>query len=69
MSYSWEQKLAHNLHSARIGKGLSQSEVARITGLRPSAVSHFECSQRVPSLQNFQKLCAALHVKAEELLP
>jgi DNA-binding XRE family transcriptional regulator len=40
----------------RQARRLSQAEVARRTGLHPTAVSHFESGARRPSLSNLFKL-------------
>lgn len=61
-------KVGARLRSARDVRGLTQAEVAEITGLKPSAVSHFEAGRRAPSLANLVRLSRALHVSADKLL-
>lgn len=48
--------------------GLTQEQVAIVTGLKPSAISHFEGGRRRPSLANLRKLCIALMCSSDELL-
>lgn len=60
--------LALRLRTARELKDWTQQDLANVTGLKPSAVSHFEKGRRVPSLQNFHKLVVALNVSADYLL-
>ena len=52
----------------RQAKGMSQTDLAKATGLLPSAISHFECGRRKPSIDNFCKLCIALEVPPSILL-
>ena len=56
------------LKKIRKSKGLSQSGLAKKTGLMPAAVSHFETGQRRPSLDNLMKLVDALSVSSDYLL-
>ena len=48
--------------------GMTQQELADLSGLEVTAISHFECGRRQPSLENFCVLCNALQVKPEKLL-
>jgi transcriptional regulator with XRE-family HTH domain len=66
---SWQEVLAHKLRKCREELGVSQSELAEMSGLQPAAISHFECGRRVPSLQNFCVLIEALEVNADYILP
>ena len=56
------------LKKIRKSKGLSQSGLAKKTGLMPAAVSHFETGERKPSLENLVKLVDALSVSSDYLL-
>lgn len=56
------------LRQARLSRGLSQSELARMCGLKPSAISHFETGRREPCLSNFRLLKEKLQVTADSLL-
>lgn len=56
------------LRYARLKRGLSQSELAEKAGLVPSWIAHFEAGRRLPSLENFRKICIALGVTADSLL-
>jgi transcriptional regulator with XRE-family HTH domain len=47
---------------------LSQSDLARKTGIQPSAISHFESGRRQPNLSNFRKLCEVLYLMPVEYL-
>ena len=48
--------------------GISQSELARETGLEPSHINHYESGRRLPSIANLRRLKAALKVPYEMLL-
>jgi len=56
------------LKKARKSRDLSQSDLAKLSRLVPSSISHFESGRREPSLTNFKKLCVALECSADELL-
>lgn len=43
-------------------------KLAEITGLQPSAVSHFETGNRSPSFDNLRRLADALEVTTDYLL-
>ncbi len=57
------------LRQARERLGLTQAELADLTGFEESAISRYETpSPRGPSIQNFRKLVIALGVSADYLL-
>ena len=57
------------LRAARDGlRGMSQAELARVTGLPPSSIAHFEGGTRKPSFDNLRKLATALNVTTDYLL-
>ncbi|NOT41809.1 MAG: helix-turn-helix transcriptional regulator [Alphaproteobacteria bacterium] len=61
-------KFADRLRSSREERELSQSDLARLTGLQPSAIAHFEAERRKPSFDNIRVLAAALKVTTDYLL-
>ena len=56
------------LRAARDIRDLSQGELAKRSGLQPSAVSHFETGARKPSFDNLRRLADALDVTTDYLL-
>lgn len=50
------------LKQGRKIRKFSQSELAKKTGLQPSAISHFENNRRNPSLKNLCLICSALNI-------
>ena len=60
--------IANQLKIARGFRRLSQSELAKMAGLEPSMISHFECGRRSPSLKNLRKLTEALRISADFLI-
>ncbi len=66
------KELSENLKRLRestvSSRPMSQTELAKKTGLEPSAISHYECGRRVPSLKNLIKLAKALNVSVNVLL-
>ena len=62
------RQFPQRLKCTREMRKLTQSSLAKITGLEPSAISHFETGERTPSMKNLVKLCVALEVRSEYLL-
>ena len=56
------------LRAARKHRRLSQGELAGRSGLQASAISHFERTDRKPSLDNLRRLAEALNVSTDYLL-
>jgi transcriptional regulator with XRE-family HTH domain len=56
------------LKAARDFRGFSQGDLAKLTGLQPSAVSHFETGARKPSFDNLRLLADKLDVTIDYLL-
>ncbi len=56
---SLRAKFVHQMCIARKACGWTQVELAKRTGIHPCAISHFETAQRMPSLQNFDRLVNA----------
>lgn len=60
--------VAENLFRLRAEKQLSQTKLAKLSGLQPSTISHFERGTREPSLKNLVKLCKALGCSSDHLI-
>ena len=57
------------LRTARDGlRGMSQADLAKVTGLPPSSIAHFEGGTRKPSFDNLRKIATALNVTTDYLL-
>jgi transcriptional regulator with XRE-family HTH domain len=56
------------LRELRQMRRLNQMQLAEHTGLKPSAISHFENGRRSPSLDNLVRLADALGVTTDRLL-
>jgi transcriptional regulator with XRE-family HTH domain len=65
MKSTWN--IRTGLRLARESRGWSQSDLAIRTGLQPSAISHFETGQRVPSLGNLIRLSDCLALSLDSL--
>lgn len=48
--------------------GLSQTELAERTGIRPNTISNWELGFTYPQYEGIRKLCKALSCSADELL-
>lgn len=59
---------AARLRTAREQRELNQTELAKITGLQPAAIGHFEANRRKPSFANIRVLAKALEVSSDYLL-
>lgn len=62
------ENFADRLRAARERRNLSQTDLSKITGLQPSAISHFETAKRAPSFDNLKRLADALGVSIDYLL-
>jgi len=62
-----KDRFSEHLQQIRQAKGLSQGDLAKRTGLKPAAISHFETGQRKPSFDNLIKLAEALGVSMDYL--
>ena len=58
---------AKHLKGIRDSKGLSQSKLGKLTGLKPAAISHMETGQQKPSFETLVKLADALGVSMDYL--
>lgn len=59
---------AGNLRAYRLRQGLSQEELADLAGLHRTYVGSVERGERNISIDNMERLAAALNVKPSELL-
>ncbi len=58
-----------NLRKIRIGKNISQEELAFRSGLHRTYVSSVERGERNISLENIEKLARALEIPMNDLMP
>ena len=52
----------------RTSQNLSQKQLAKIAGICPSSIGHFEGGQREPNVKNLRKICKSLCCSADYLL-
>jgi transcriptional regulator with XRE-family HTH domain len=62
------KNLANNVEALRAARHMTQSELAKKSGLPRSTLTNIESGSGNPSLSNLVKLSRALHVTIEELL-
>ena len=60
--------LGERLRQARRIKGLSQAQLAGISGLSAAALSHMENGRRSPSVRNLVRVADALGISVDTLL-
>jgi len=58
----FEYQIARTIIKARIGKGLTQGDLAKKLNTRQSVISRVENAKTVPSLSFLKKLASALDV-------
>jgi transcriptional regulator with XRE-family HTH domain len=61
-------KFGTRVRYSREALGYTQEDVASLTGLKPSAISHFETGNRLPSYENLRSLVIVLKISADFLL-
>lgn len=62
------ENISYNIKRTRMGRLWSQTDLAKKTGLQPSAISHFENGRRTPSVKNLIKLANALNCSIDSLV-
>lgn len=60
--------LSHNILELRRLRGMTQAQLAKLSGIPRTTLTHFESGSGNPSLNNLVKLSQALQVNIEELL-
>lgn len=68
MAMESEDGFGARLTKAREARGLTQAELARLSGLQAAAIGHFERDRRKPSFANVRALAKALNVSSDYLL-
>lgn len=63
------QEFSRRLYSMMLGKGWTQAEMARQSGLTRDSISGYVRGNHMPTHESVNALAAALGVKPEELLP
>lgn len=66
--FTARQRLARNLRRLRLAEGLSQEELAEKADFHRTFVSHIERERNNISIDNIERLAAALGVDVLELL-
>jgi transcriptional regulator with XRE-family HTH domain len=61
-------RLADGLRRLRISRGMTQTDIARLAGVSPSAISQVESGQRGLNLDTLLTLASALSVSIDDLL-
>ena len=59
---------SQRLRAAREYRGLTQNDLAKLSGINPAAISHFETGGRKPSFDNLLLLASKLDVTTDYLL-
>ena len=59
--------ISNNIREERERQGMTQSDLAAASGIKVSAISHFECGRRTPTIHNLIKVADALCVSIDAL--
>lgn len=59
--------IADRLRMARVGRGLSQEELAKKSGLHPNTILYYEGDRNIPGAKNLVALADALEVSLDWL--
>ncbi len=59
--------IGDEIKNARKAKNLTQKELAEITGISRNAIVNYEKGYRVPTLENFLKLCRVLEINTDKV--
>lgn len=60
--------LGKRIRAWRDQRGWTQEELAEMTGIQVSAISHFETGRRLPSFENLYRLCVQMGCPASYIL-
>lgn len=58
-----------SLYRAMVAKGLNQSELGRRVGIQRDSISYYINGKNLPGPENMKKLCKALDVTLDQLIP
>lgn len=61
-------KFSDKLSYLRNKRGLSQTELAKLSNISQQSISHFETGRGVPSMNNAIQLAKVLSVKVDDLM-
>ena len=64
-----QKKLGNNLRKIRVGKELSQEEVANAVGISVTYYAGIERGEENPTYAVIESICKALKVKSSQILP
>lgn len=65
---SMHETFGNRLTAARQRRDLTGAQLAELTALNPTTISHYEIGTRSPGVNNLRKIAAALDVTADYLL-
>ena len=66
--YKYRKDLSNQIKNARIGKKLSQEQLAEACGVSRQTVARWERGDRVPSLSSLERIAEAFSIPLSEFL-
>tara|TARA_B110000046_G_C12996356_1_gene400172 strand:+ start:294 stop:776 length:483 start_codon:yes stop_codon:yes gene_type:complete len=64
-----KQEFGKRVYKLMVGKGMTQSELARAAGIGRDSISTYIKGRSIPDPKNLEALATALHVSVNELFP
>lgn len=62
------ETIGQRIRTCREDVGLTQEQMATLSGIEATQISHYECSRRLPSCTNLIVLCEFFGVSADYIL-
>lgn len=63
---NWED-FGCKIRAARLEKGLTQQDLAKIVGVEPESISYYEAGKKKPSFEKIKIICRVLGLKMDEI--
>lgn len=68
-SQRFYEKLRNNITKVRQQKGISQNELSLLINQSASCINKIETGDCIPTLRTLMNICAALEIKADDIIP
>ncbi len=66
---STRRQIADRLRAARLGKGMTQLQVAEKAGVNVTVYAKIERGEAKPTIESLEKISKALKIKSSKILP
>ena len=62
-----KKEIGVKIRNARLEKGLTQQDLAKITGVTPESISYYEAGKKTPALDKLKTICRVLGFSMDSL--